>query len=226
MKYTAFFILIIGCFFSTNCFGQFTSKLSAEIGGGGTVLYGDLKSKPISFGSHIGVRYHFSPFVSAGLQGQMGVLKGHDVSGRDADNHYTGANAQAVLHAGQFMPSVKRNYSFYKLTNKTIWSYLANVYVGAGIGFLYSDIDAYREPNTASEVFAGSDYVYEMVVPINVGIDIPFNYQLNGPIWALNFNYQLGLSFGDNLDGYSNSYSSHHDRMVYFSVGIKRVLTN
>jgi len=227
-KYALLFFFLVGIFSSSICFGQFTGKLSAELGAGGTLLYGDLKNKPFAFGSHAGVHYHFNPFVSAGIQGQLGTLKGDDASNRRANNRYVGANANVALHIGQFMPAAK-NYSLYTLTNKTLWSYLANIYVGAGIGFLYTDIDAYRGPTgqgNVSEIFAGRDHVYEMVLPINVGIDIPFDFRLNGPVWAVNINYQLGLSFGDNLDGYTNSYSSHHDRMVYISLGIKRSLTN
>lgn len=220
------FILIFGFGFPSFCFGQFAGPLSIGVGGGGTKLYGDLRNKPIDYAGHLEVDYLFSPFTSAGVQGQLGRLRGDDQAGRDALNRYVAANANVKVRVGQFMPQAK-NYSLYLLSNRNIWSYLSNVYAGIGIGFIYSDVEAYRgeHPESGvSETFAGEDYSYTAVIPINVGIDIPFGYSLTGPMWAVNVNCQLGISFGDNLDGYTNSYSNYQDRMVYFSLGIKRAL--
>jgi hypothetical protein len=219
--------LLFGIFFCNNCFSQFNSPISAELGGGGTLLYGDLKNKTLAFGTHIGMDYLFNPFISAGVQGLMGKLQGNDAYGRESHSKFAGANANIKLRFGQFM-AVRKNYSLYVLSHPGIWSYLANFYLGAGIGFMYADITAHRG-STASDLhneFAGKDFVYEMIIPLNVGIDIPFGYSFKGPLWAVNINYQLGLSSGDNLDGYANDYSGHRDRMVYLSLGIKRSIGN
>ncbi|QNL52063.1 hypothetical protein H8S90_11080 [Olivibacter sp. SDN3] len=226
LKKIRFCSLLFGLSVPAVCFGQFVGPFSIGIGGGGTKLYGDLRNKPIDYAGHLEVDYLVSPFTSVGLQGQLGRLKGDDQAGRDALNRYVGANANVKVRVGQFMPQAK-NYSLYSLSNKNIWSYLSNLYAGVGIGFIYSDVEAYRGEHPdggISETFAGEDYSYTTVVPVNVGIDIPFGYSLTGPVWAVNVNFQLGISFGDNLDGYTNSYSNYQDRMMYFSVGVKRSL--
>lgn len=216
------FFCLLGFLFSKASLAQFNGRMDAEVGSGGTLLYGDLKNKTLAFGTHIGIDYLFNPFISAGVQGLMGKLQGSDAYGREAHSKFAGANANIKLRFGQFM-TARKNYSFYMLSHPTVWSYLANFYLGAGVGFMYADITAHRGSTTNNfDEFAGEDFVYEMIIPLNVGIDIPFAYSFKGPLWAVNINYQLGLSSGDNLDGYTNGYSGHHDRMVYLSLGIKR----
>ncbi|MFC6099812.1 hypothetical protein [Olivibacter domesticus] len=219
--------LLFGIFFCHNCFSQFNNPISMELGGGGTVLYGDLQNKTLAFGTHIGLDYLFNPFISAGVQGLMGKLQGNDAYGREAHSKFAGANVNIKLRLGQFM-AAKNNYSFYMLSHRSVLSYLANFYLGAGIGFIYADVTANRglNANDFHEGFAGKDFAYEMIIPLNIGIDIPFAYSFRGPMWAVNINYQLGLSSGDNLDGYTNGYSGHRDRMVYLSLGIKRSIGN
>lgn len=226
-KKKLFFCLLLGLLFSKVSLAQFNGRMSAELGSGGTLLYGDLKNKTLAFGTHIGVDYLFNPFISAGVQGLMGKLQGNDAYGREAHSKFAGANANIKLRFGQFM-AARKNYSFYMLSHPTFWSYLANFYLGAGIGFMYADVTAYRGSvaGDSHNEFAGENFVYEMIIPLNVGIDIPFAYSFKGLIWAININYQLGLSSGDNLDGYTNSYSGHRDRMVYLSLGIKRSIGN
>jgi hypothetical protein len=224
-NYLFFCLLIV--LFSKVSLAQFNGQMSAEVGGGGTLLYGDLKNKTLAFGAHIGLDYLFNPFISAGVQGLMGKLQGNDAYGRQAHSKFAGANANIKLRLGQFT-AARKSYSFYMLSHPTVWSYLANFYLGAGIGFMYADITAHRR-STANDFpneFAGEDFVYEMIIPLNIGIDIPFGYSFKGPLWAVNINYQLGLSSGDNLDGYTNDYSGHRDRMVYLSLGIKRSIGN
>lgn len=217
------FFCLLGLLFSNVSLAQFNDHISVEMGSGGTLLYGDLKNKTLAFGTHIGLDYLFNPFISAGVQGLMGKLQGSDAYGRDAHSKFAGANANIKLRLGQFM-AARNNYSFYMLSHRSVLSYLANFYLGAGIGFIYADVTAHRGSNANDfhEGFAGKDFAYEMIIPLNVGIDIPFAYSFRGPMWAVNINYQLGLSSGDNLDGYTNGYSGHHDRMVYLSLGIKR----
>lgn len=217
------FFCLLGLLFSKVSLAQFNGHMSAEVGSGGTLLYGDLKNKTLAFGTHIGLDYLFNPFISAGIQGLMGKLQGNDAYGREAHSKFAGANANIKLRLGQFM-AAKNNYSFYMLSHRSVLSYLANFYLGAGIGFIYADVTANRGSNANDfhEGFAGKDFAYEMIIPLNIGIDIPFAYSFKGPMWAVNINYQLGLSSGDNLDGYTNGYSGHRDRMVYLSLGIKR----
>jgi len=221
------FFCLLGLLFSKVSLAQFNGQMSVEVGSGGTLLYGDLKNRTLAFGTHIGLDYLFNPFISAGIQGLMGKLQGNDVYGREAHSKFAGANANIKLRLGQFM-AARKNYSFYMLSYHTVWSYLANFYLGAGIGFMYADITAQRGPASSDfhNEFAGKNFVYEMIIPLNVGIDIPFAYSFKGPLWAVNINYQLSLSSGDNLDGYTNDYSGYRDRMVYLSLGIKRSIGN
>ncbi|COY60665.1 Uncharacterised protein [Mycobacterium tuberculosis] len=62
---------------------------------------------------------------------------------------------------------------------------------------------------------------FHFVVPINVGVDIPFGRGLYGPQWAINLNYQHTITTNDNLDAVINSKKDHYS---YISLGVKYAL--
>ncbi len=226
LRSSRFFFLFSCLFLPLISFGQFAAPFSVGVGAGATQVYGDLRNKPFDFAGHVDLDYLLTPYTSVGLQGQMGTLRGDDLAGRHAVNRYTAANANVKVRIGQFMNRGK-NFGLQYLSDKSFLSYLSFLYAGAGIGFIYSDVEAYRggvEPENVPEVFAGEDYSYTTIIPVNVGIDIPFGTSLAGPVWAVNLNFQLGISFGDNIDGYTNSYSNYQDRTTYVSLGIKRAI--
>lgn len=207
---------------------QFAKPISIGFGGGGTILHADLRNKPVSYAGHLDLDALINPYISVGVNGQAGKLLGDDFYGRSAENKYIAVNGNIKVRMGQFL-NQSDNYSYYMLSNTSFLSYLSNIYVGAGVGFISNDVDAKRRFNTGGEVVAnydGIDKSTELVVPFNVGIDFPIGQSLYGPTWAINLNYQHGFSTGDNVDGYSTEFSKSNDHYSYFSLGVKIALFN
>lgn len=206
-------------------FSQFSSKASIGAGAGITQMYGDISNRPIKWGTHLEMDYLLTPYISVGVQGVLGRLANNDSYGRDALNKYTGANVNIKGRLGLLMNGSK-NYGLFYVQNSELKSILANIYLGAGVGFIHNDVDAYRG-NTSQQNdpnFLGKDKSTAAVIPLNVGLDIPIGDGMYGPTWAINVNAQLGLYFGDDMDGYSNNYGNHNDRMAYLSIGVKKAL--
>lgn len=214
-------------FISVSAFAQFSKPVSVGIGAGGNMLYGDLSEKPINISGHIDFDLLMRPFISVGLNAQKGTLSSSGTDGRSVKNKYTAVNANIKVRLGQFMPQVK-NYSYYQMSDKSLASYLANIYLGAGAGFIFNNADAKRVyvDGKLVEAYKGPDKRTEMIVPLNLGIDIPFGRSLYGPTGAINFNYQHAISFEDGIDGYDNDLSKHVDQYSYFSIAIKIALFN
>lgn len=212
------FLLLI----SFGSYAQFSKVFSIGAGVGGNMLHGDLAKKPISYSGHIDLDILMSSFVSVGLNAQKGKLVAHDTDGRDASNQYTAVNGNIKIRLGQFMPKAK-HYSYYIMSNTSWTRYLANVYFGAGAGFIFNDVDAVRVPKNGqtAEAFKVHDKRSELIVPVNVGIDIPFGRTLYGPTWAINVNYQHAISLDGGIDGYTNDLNKSLDQYSYFSIGVK-----
>lgn len=222
-----FYCITLGIFFSMPylAFCQFGGGLSVELGAGATQLYGEMMHKPLKFGYHIGADYIVIPFMTVGVQGMMGRLAANDPMGRMAKNNYMGANINAKARLGLLWIDDKENFELTYIREHFFRSLIRNIYVGTGIGLLRNEIDANRgTPNDAHLV--GEDESSAVFVPLNLGIDIPFGYSISGPTWAINANAQLGLYFGDELDGYANMYSRHDDRLLYLSLSIKKSFLN
>lgn len=212
---------------SFGSYAQFSKPFSIGIGAGGNMLHGDLAKKPINLSGHVDLDILMNPFISIGVHGEAGKLEAHDDHGRDASNQYTAVNGNIKVRLGQFMSQIK-DYNYYSLGSQNWTRYLANVYFGAGAGFIFNDVDAIRkyEDGKIVEAFDGPSKRGELIVPINIGIDIPFGRSIYGPTWAINVNYQHNISLDDGIDGYANALSSSNDHYSYFSIGVKAALFN
>ncbi len=225
MKKTIFSLIVLAACGLKSAQAQFTRPISIGIGGGPTINLTDLANVEAQFAGHIDVDGLITPFVSIGLHAEKGALKGNGYES-DFKNNYWAFNANAKVRAGQFM-NISENYSYYNLQASTFNKILANVYVGAGAGLMKNDIKA----NISSSYQAGVDsqggYIsddlngFHFVVPINIGIDIPFGRTLYGPQWAVNLNYQHTITTKDNLDAVVNQ---RNDQYSYISLGLKYAL--
>ena len=206
---------------------QFAKPVSVGFGGGGTILHGDLQEKPVSYAGHLEVDYLITPYITVGVHGEAGRLKGDDFYGKNTDNKYYTVNGNIKVRAGQFLGNPD-NYSYFILSDNSFKSFISNVYIGAGVGFISNDITAHRRYSGVDIVpsFQGVDQSDELIIPLNVGVDIPLGQSLYGPTWAINLNYQHSFSMDDNLDGYKNDFSKYNDHYGYFSLGVKIALFN
>lgn len=208
---------------------QFSRPVSIGAGAGATYNLTDLANVEANFAFYAEADYLVTPFISVGLHGEKGKLSGNGYNS-DFENRYFAGNLNGKLRLGQFMDHAN-NYSYYTLQANTFSRILSNVYVGAGAGLVKNRIKRNIDPiyvdgiiNQGGELIPPEDFgEIHFVVPLNVGVDIPFGRTLYGPQWAINVNYQHTLTTNDNLDGIKNK---NNDQYGFVSVGVKYALFN
>ncbi|MFC3353417.1 outer membrane beta-barrel protein [Sphingobacterium zeae] len=212
---------------ANTAFGQFSRPISIGAGAGVSLNFTDLANVEPKFAFYGEADYLITPYLSVGLRGEKGTLEGN---GYDSEfkNRYFAGNINGKIRIGQFMGHPD-NYSYYTLEANTLSKILSNVYVGAGAGLVKNRINRttssfYRDylANNGGELSSDLGEIH-FVVPLNVGVDIPFGRTLYGPQWAINVNYQHSLTFNDNLDGIKNK---SNDQYGFVSVGVKYALFN
>lgn len=221
------FLPFILLFFLSQTFvyAQFSRPLSVGIGAGPTINLTDLANVEAQFAGHIDVDGLVTPYISVGLHGEKGKLKGNGYASTFENNYFT-INANAKVRIGQFMGQ-DGNHSYQNLEASTINKIVSNIYVGAGAGLFKNNIKNNIASDYANAVQTGGGEIsreldkFHFVVPINVGVDIPFGRTLYGPQWAINLNYQHSIATDDNLDGVINKRKDHYS---YISLGVKYAL--
>ncbi|WON96140.1 hypothetical protein [Sphingobacterium sp. UGAL515B_05] len=220
---------LIGISFLTGltASAQFSRPISIGAGAGGTINLTDIGNVESKFAFYGELDYLITPFISVGLHGEKGTLAGNGYES-EFKNRYFAGNVNGKIRVGQFLEGAK-NYSYYTLQANTLSRILSNVYVGAGTGLVKNRIQRnistlyanYLE-SSGGEIAKDRGEIH-FVVPLNVGVDIPFGRTLYGPQWAINVNYQHTLTFNDNLDGVINK---NNDQYGFVSVGVKYALFN
>ncbi|WP_293943107.1 MULTISPECIES: outer membrane beta-barrel protein [unclassified Sphingobacterium] len=206
---------------------QFSRPISVGAGAGGIFALTDLSNNGAKFAFYGEADYLITPFISVGLHGEKGKLNGSGYNS-EFENNYYAANVNGKVRIGQFLGASK-NYSYYTLQSNTLSKILSNVYVGAGAGALKNRIKLQLDPAYATSIVDLGGEIAEdrseihFVIPLSVGVDIPFGRTLYGPQWAINVNYQHTLTTNDNLDGIINK---NNDQYGFVSLGLKYALFN
>lgn len=225
--------ILLSAFTGTLCLtigtvsAQFARPISVGAGAGATISLTDLANVESKFAFYGEADYLITPFISVGLRGEKGTLSGHGYNST-FENRYFAGNVNGKVRVGQFLEE-KNNYSYFTLQASTLSKILSNIYVGAGAGLvknrIKNQLDAFYVDAITSqggEISADKGEIH-FVVPLNVGVDIPFGRTLYGPQWAINVNYQHTLTTNDNLDGIKNK---NNDQYGFVSVGVKYALFN
>ncbi|WP_313264650.1 outer membrane beta-barrel protein [Sphingobacterium sp.] len=200
---------------------QFSRPVSIGIGAGGTYALTDLSNSGTNFSLYGELDYLINPFISIGLRGEKGKLKGSGYDSEFKNSIYAG-NLNAKVRIGQFM-KLNSNYSYYTLGASVLSKIVSNIYLGAGAGVIKNGISRQVTPSYAERIidnggeFAKDRSGFLFAVPLNIGFDMPFGRTLYGPQWALNINYQHTLT-NDNLDGII---FRRKDQYGFLSVGAK-----
>ncbi|OOG19711.1 hypothetical protein BWD42_07355 [Sphingobacterium sp. CZ-UAM] len=206
---------------------QFSRPVSIGLGVGGTSASTDLANTQFKFAYYAEVDGLLTPFISVGIRGEKGSLSGTDFANSFSNSYYTG-NLNVKLRLGQFFAH-SRDYNWYSLWTSSAYRLLSNTYIGVGGGLLKNKLAPHFALNyiesiqqKGGEMPQNYDGIY-LVVPINIGFDVPIGTTLYGPRWALNVNYQHTLTMDDNLDGIVQGEKDHYG---FVSVGVKYGLFN
>jgi len=215
------------CLTTGTVSAQFSRPISVGAGAGSTFNMTDLGNVEANFAFYGEADYLITPFISVGLHGEKGTISGNGYES-EFKNRYFAGNINGKVRIGQFMGHAN-DYSYYNLQASTFSKILSNVYVGAGAGLMKNRIkrslsNFYQDAivNQGGELADDLGEIH-FVIPLNVGVDIPFGRTLYGPQWAINVNYQHTLTTNDNLDGVKNR---NNDQYGFVSVGVKYGLFN
>lgn len=176
------------------------------------------------------IDYHFTPFITIGLEGQYGIVQGGDIvtdrNNRQFVNKYSAFDANIKFALGEFV-----DY------NKTDFLYnIKGLYAGIGLGVInnnITDIVRYR-PSWSNDPgygpFPGEDKGMNLLVPINLGINFYINDGYGYMRYVINVNAQSNFTFGEGLDGYNDPETKfkNYDPDTYnvYSIGLKYYFGN
>lgn len=195
-------------------------KMSVGAGAGAAIAYGDLRRHVITPAVYGAADFYFSPYISVGLEGQLGKLKGGDTSQlyKNFSNSYKAGNLNVKLSAGAIL-----NKRYVPSTFNTL---VRGLYVGTGIGVMRNDITE-RNPllNEIPRVNQGKRKSWEALVPVNVGLNYGIKEKHGYERFVVNLNFQSNFTFGEGLDGFDDNPlfvpNDHKDIYAFTTIGIK-----
>jgi hypothetical protein len=198
-------------------------KLSVGAGAGITRVFGDLNKSRNSLAIYGTADYYLIPFVSLGLEAQVGHLVGGDKDDqyhRYFNNHYATGSVNAKAHLGAFLDKGFRSTPFRDVIN--------GIYFGSGIGIIRNRLSETYHPvlNGARPRYdQGRDQSMDAFVPVNVGIDYSLKDFRGYDRFLINLNFQANFSFGEGMDGYDDApvytHNQYADIYIFPSIGIK-----
>ncbi|MCX2453050.1 hypothetical protein OQX61_17370 [Pedobacter sp. PLR] len=195
-------------------------KISAGGGFGLTQSFTDVKKHDFGLAGNAVLDYYFTPFISLGLEGQMGEINGGDARndpyGRQFINSYKAVNLNTKFALGSLI-----DYNPGSFANN-----IKGLYFGTGLGVVMNSVSNVRKSTLEQEKpFPGKNESSDMVVPLNLGINFYFADRSGYTRYLLNLNYQSNLTMGEGLDGYDDSSvkfkTGNPDIYTFFSVGFR-----
>ena len=193
-------------------------KLSLGGGAGMTKTYTDIENSSYGQAVYGTADFLFTPFLSLGLEAQMGILKGGqddiDPAGRKFKNKYRSIAAIGKISLGNFI-----NYN-----RSAILEHIKGLYLGAGVGAIQNRVvELYRPANEPVQVFI--PYTKEIYIPLNLGLNYYIPNKQGYYRYVANINYQTNISLGEGIDGYDyttvKKTNDKPDIFSYLTIGVK-----
>jgi hypothetical protein len=145
----------------------------------------------------------------------LGKLAGGDslrtLSGRQFKNNYTAVSFRTQLQAGELI-----DYS-----NSAVFNAFKNVYVSAGIGVIYNNMDEINRTSLYIPDFTspGRNNSSEVFIPMKIGYELKIFNSYDEPSVKVDLGYQYNYVLGDQLDGIKAG--TRKDMYMQFVVGFK-----
>ncbi|MGY4383454.1 hypothetical protein ACVWYN_000473 [Pedobacter sp. UYP24] len=195
-------------------------KLSLGAGFGTTHSFTDLQKHDFGLAGYGTLDYYFTPFFSIGGELQKGEIVGGDINTDPHERQFINSYATATLN-GKVALGTFINYERNSFSNA-----IKDLYIGAGAGLVHNKMKSVvrYQPSTGYK-FPGMDRSYNLVFPVNLGINFYFRSNDGVPRLALNINLQSNVTIGEGLDGYDDSSiifkNTNPDIYNYYSVGLR-----
>jgi hypothetical protein len=178
-------------------------------------FYGDTQTPKSSNSASFNFNYNQTPFLNYIFEFQAGKLMGGD-STKDALGRQFSADYNYYAFRIQLQGGEIFDYSRSQALN-----FLKNLYVGAGIGMIYShitDINRYsiQYPGLYSP---GEDKASQLFIPARIGYEFKIFNSFQRPDVKIDIGYQYNYVFGDQLDGFKAG--TKNDAYSQFTIGLK-----
>ncbi len=189
-------------------------RVLLSVSGGLTRLHGDVQKGSVPGGvGKVAFDYVPNSFLTSGLEIGFGSLASGDRTSTKLFSR--GSFFTANLNARVYPARIATD----RLSE--MMEHGRGAYVGAGVGFINSNITSIREVTAKGKVLANIKKTESaFTIPINAGWDIVFGDKWN---IAINVNYQYNIVFSDYLDGYNFDISNnrHNDAFSGLTLGIR-----
>lgn len=196
-------------------------KLSIGGGAGITQSFTEVKKHDFGIAGYGTLEYLFTPFLSLGLEAQMGQINGGDYQtdpgNKQFSNSYKAVSANGKIYLGGI---IDNDYSSFYNTIK-------GLYIGGGIGKMKNDVTyvtIYDTENTAYFV-QKTKATSSIFFPVNLGMNFYFANAAGFYRYAVNVNYQANILLNEYMDGYDDSSitfkGGNPDIYTFFSVGLR-----
>lgn len=218
------FILRITLLTLLTCFTALASKAQVgydysqyDVGAalGFNSYYGDVVTSKPSKSFILNFDYNQSAFINYILEFQAGKVMGgdsvKDLLGRQFSTDFTSYAFRIQIQAGELI-----DYSDSHLANA-----LKNLYVGGGIGIIYSNVKEINRYSLQLPGFytPGENKASQLFFPARIGYELKVYNKYQRPDFKVDIGYQYNLVFGDNLDGFKAG--AHNDAYGQFTIGVK-----
>lgn len=197
-------------------------KLGVGGGFGVTQSFTDVRKHDFGLAGYLVADYYFTPYINAGIEGQMGEINGGDVNNDPYHRQFINSYKTFTLNAKLFLGAITE-YERGSFLNS-----IKGLYIGSGVGVVQNKmrgiVRVIPESNP-QEIYPGKDESKNLLFPFNLGINFYFQDRSGFQRYVLNFNYQSNVVLGEGLDGYDDSSikfrNGNPDIYTYFSVGIR-----
>jgi hypothetical protein len=198
-------------------------KMSIGGGGGLTRSFTDLAKHDFGVAGYGVFDYYFTPFLSLGIEGQMGEINSGDyktdAAGRQAINRYKAVSINGKIALGALIDYRRNGFA----------NAIKGLYLGAGAGIIQNKMAFVVRKKVDEDgneyFFPGKDKSKDPIVPINLGINFNFHDGSGYYRYALNFNCQTTIAIGEGMDGYDDSplkfKNGSPDIYSYYTVGLR-----
>ncbi|MVN20025.1 hypothetical protein [Mucilaginibacter arboris] len=188
-------------------------------------IHGDLHKSYSQAAYNVNFNYHYTPFVTFGVEAQFGKLASANADttksyyGEQSTNKYTAIMFHADVQLGEFI-NYNDDFSAIPILTK-ILNGAKNIYVGTGAGVIFNKMDYinrqdYYDPNFS---IGGLDKSNELIIPVRIGYEYKIYNAYDEPQIRIDLGYQANFSVGDNMDGFKSG--RYGDWYSQLTLGLK-----
>jgi hypothetical protein len=168
--------------------------------------FDDLKIANKSYSFSLSGYYNWTPYVNFAAELQVGSLSGGsivlDESKRQYDNHY-----KALVFHGDIALGELIDYSESGFLGR-----IKDFYAGTGLGFISNNMAFIQRYNIDSGSgyapgtyrFPGDNSSINIMIPVRFGYEFKIYNEYDEPYIGINIGYIHNVTFGENLDGYTD----------------------